>query len=45
MTLLKKETGIEVKSASSSVEEIVARQFVEKQARARKIQLPPPAHL
>ena len=45
MTLLKKETGIEVKSASSSVEEIVARQFVEKQARARKIQLPPPAHM
>ena len=45
MALLKKETGIEVKSASSSVEEIVARQFVEKQARARKIQLPPPAHM
>ena len=37
MSLLKKETGIEVKSASGSVEEIVARQFVEKQAKARKI--------
>jgi translation initiation factor IF-2 len=45
MALLKKETGIEVKSASSSVEEIVARQFVEKQARARKIQLPPPSKM
>jgi translation initiation factor IF-2 len=45
MTLLKKETGIEVKSASSSVEEIVARQFVEKQAKLRKIQLPPPTHM
>jgi translation initiation factor IF-2 len=41
MTLLKQETGIEVKSASSSVEEIVARQFVEKQARKRNIKLPP----
>ncbi len=30
--LLKKETGIDVKSASSSIEEIVARQFVERQA-------------
>ena len=40
MALLKKETGIEVKSASSSIEEIVARQFVERQARARKITLP-----
>jgi translation initiation factor IF-2 len=45
MALLKKETGIEVKSASSSVEEIVARQFVEKQAKARKIQLPPPSKM
>ncbi len=33
MDLLKKETGIDVKSASSSIEEIVARQFVERQAR------------
>ena len=45
MALLKKETGIEVKSASSSVEEIVARQFVEKQAKARTIQLPPPSKM
>jgi translation initiation factor IF-2-like protein len=41
MTLLKKETGIDVKSASSSIEEIVARQFVERQARKRNIALPP----
>ncbi len=41
MTLLKQETGIEVKSASSSIEEIVARQFVERQARKRNIALPP----
>ena len=45
MALLKKETGIEVKSASSSIEEIVARQFVEKQAKARRITLPPGAAL
>jgi translation initiation factor IF-2 len=41
MTLLKSETGIDVKSASSSIEEIVARQFVERQARKRQISLPP----
>ena len=40
MDLLKKETGIDVKSASSSIEEIVARQFVERQARKRQIALP-----
>ena len=40
MDLLKKETGIDVKSASSSIEEIVARQFVERQARKRNISLP-----
>jgi translation initiation factor IF-2 len=40
IALLKKETGIEVKSASSSIEEIVARQFVERHARARKITVP-----
>ncbi|MEO8070662.1 MAG: translation initiation factor IF-2 [Acidobacteriota bacterium] len=40
MTLLKQETGIDVKSASSSIEEIVARQFVERQARKRNIVLP-----
>jgi translation initiation factor IF-2 len=41
MALLKSETGIDVKSASSSIEEIVARQFVERQARKRQIALPP----
>jgi translation initiation factor IF-2 len=41
MSLLKQETGIDVKSASSSIEEIVARQFVERQARKRQIALPP----
>ncbi len=41
MALLKQETGIDVKSASSSIEEIVARQFVERQARKRQIALPP----
>src|SRR5262245_51563889 len=41
MGLLKQETGIDVKSASSSIEEIVARQFVERQARKRRIALPP----
>ncbi|HEX5215449.1 MAG TPA: translation initiation factor IF-2 [Vicinamibacterales bacterium] len=41
MNLLKKETGIDVKSASSSIEEIVARQFVERQAKKRQISLPP----
>ena len=40
MSLLKAETGIDVKSASSSIEEIVARQFVERQARKRQIVLP-----
>jgi hypothetical protein len=40
MALLKSETGIDVKSASSSIEEIVARQFVERQARKRQIKLP-----
>jgi translation initiation factor IF-2 len=40
MDLLKKETGIDVKSASSSIEEIVARQIVERQARKRQISLP-----
>ncbi len=40
MALLREETGIDVKSASSSIEEIVARQFVERQARKRDIALP-----
>jgi translation initiation factor IF-2 len=40
IALLKSDTGIDVKSASSSVEEIVARQFVERHARKRNIALP-----
>ena len=40
MTLLKKEHGIEVKSASSTIEEVVARSFVERVARTRGISLP-----
>ena len=38
--LLKKQHGIEVKSASSTIEEIVARQFAERVARERQIELP-----
>ncbi len=38
--LLRDDTGIDVKSASSSVEEIVARQFVERHAKKRRIALP-----
>src|SRR5437773_10393786 len=38
--LLKRDHGIEVKSASSTIEEVVARQFVERLARDRSIQLP-----
>ena len=41
MSLLKADTGIDVKSASSSIEEIVARQFVERHARKRQVALPP----
>jgi translation initiation factor IF-2 len=40
IALLKQDTGIEVKSASSSIEEIVARQFVERHAKRRQITLP-----
>jgi translation initiation factor IF-2 len=40
MDLLRKEAGIEVKSASSTIEEVVARQFVERHARTRNIALP-----
>src|ERR671935_276068 len=35
IALLKKEHGIEVKSASSTIEEVVAREFVVRQARQR----------
>jgi len=38
--LLKREHGIEVKSASSTIEEIVARQFAERIARDRDLSLP-----
>ena len=41
MALLKRDHGIEVKSASSTIEEVVARQFVERLAKQRNIQLPP----
>ncbi len=40
LALLKKEHGIELKSASSSLEEVVARSFVEREARQRNIALP-----
>jgi translation initiation factor IF-2 len=40
LQLLKKDHGIELKSASSTVEEIVARQFVERLARKRNVALP-----
>src|SRR5581483_8056949 len=38
--LLKRDHGIEVKSASSTIEEVVARQFVDRLAKQRHIQLP-----
>ena len=38
--LLKRDHGIEVKSASSTIEQVVARQFVENLARQRNIALP-----
>ncbi len=38
--LLKREHGIEVKSASSTIEEIVAKQFAERVARERDVSLP-----
>jgi translation initiation factor IF-2 len=40
LALLKKEHGIELKSASSTLEEVVARSFVERMARQRQITLP-----
>ena len=40
LALLKRDHGIELKSASSTLEEIVARQFVERLARQRGIELP-----
>ncbi|MGE3706172.1 MAG: translation initiation factor IF-2, partial [Vicinamibacterales bacterium] len=38
--LLKRDHGIEAKSASSTIEEVVARQFVERLAKQRRITLP-----
>ena len=43
--LLKRDHGIEVKSASSTIEEVVARQFVERLARQRNIALPTRRHV
>ena len=40
MALLKRDHGIEVKSASSTIEEVVAREFVKRLARERGIALP-----
>jgi translation initiation factor IF-2 len=40
LALLKRAHGIELKSASSTIEEVVARQFVERLARDRNITLP-----
>jgi translation initiation factor IF-2 len=40
LALLKKEHGIELKSASSTIEEVVARSFTERVARQRNISLP-----
>jgi translation initiation factor IF-2 len=40
LALLKRDHGIELKSASSTVEEVVARSFVERLARQRNIPLP-----
>jgi translation initiation factor IF-2 len=45
MALLKQRAGIEVKSASSTIEEVVARQFVERLARERGVTLPPPSKM
>jgi translation initiation factor IF-2 len=40
LALLKRDHGIELKSASSTIEEVVARSFVERLARTRGISLP-----
>jgi translation initiation factor IF-2 len=40
LALLKRAHGIELKSASSTIEEVVARQFVDRLARERNITLP-----
>jgi len=40
LALLKRDHGIELKSASSTIEEVVARSFVERVARQRNVSLP-----
>ena len=40
VALLKRDHGIDVKSASSTIEEVVARQFVERVARDRGLSVP-----
>ncbi len=40
VALLKRDHGIEVKGASSTIEEVVARQFVDRMARQRGVSLP-----
>src|ERR671935_516767 len=40
IALLKRDHGIEVKSASSTIEEVVAREFVSRLARQRNIPVP-----
>src|ERR1043165_1312362 len=45
IALLKRDHGIEVKSASSTIEEVVARQFVDRLAQQRNIVLPTRGHL
>ncbi len=40
LALLKRDHGIELKSASSTIEEVVARSFVERLARERHVALP-----
>ena len=40
LALLKRDHGIELKSASSTIEEVVARSFVERLARQRSVSLP-----
>jgi translation initiation factor IF-2 len=43
--LLRRDHGIEVKSASSTIEEVVARQFVDRLARQRGQTVPPPSKM
>ena len=40
VALLKRDHGIDVKSASSTIEEVVARQFVERVATERGLSVP-----